>query len=39
MGQNKSKLQGTSMQVHFEGDSRAFDADHPIVGSIEIKSV
>ena len=36
MGQGKSKLDGTTMTIVFEGDSRAFDANHPIVGTINI---
>ena len=38
MGAGKSKLDGTSMTICFEGDSRAFDANHPIVGTINIDS-
>jgi len=38
MGAGKSKLDGVSMEICFEGDSRAFDAQHPIVGTIHIQS-
>ena len=38
MGAEKSKLEGASMEVHFEGDMRAFDANHPITGHITINT-
>ncbi len=38
MGAEKSRLEGASMQIHIEGDMRAFDADHPICGHIDIDS-
>ena len=36
MGQGKSRMDGATMQIQFEGDSRAFDANHPICGTINI---
>jgi len=38
MGAGKSKLDGASMTISFEGDARAFDANHPITGTINIDS-
>jgi len=38
MGANKSRLEGASLAINFEGDMRAFDANHPIVGQINIHS-
>ena len=38
MGSKNSKLDGTTLKIHFEGDSRAFDSDNPIEGVINIKS-
>lgn len=38
MGLKNSKLVGTTMKIHFEGDSRAFDSDNPIEGVINIQS-
>ena len=38
MGAEKSKLEGSEMEVHFEGDMRSFDADHPITGFIKINT-
>ena len=31
-------MDGASMQIRFEGDSRAFDANHPICGTIHIET-
>ena len=36
MGAGKSKMEGASMTIVFEGDSRAFDGNHPILGSINV---
>ena len=36
MGAGKSRLEGASLNINFEGDRRAFDADHPIVGQVNI---
>ena len=36
MGAGKSRLEGATMQIAFEGDSRAFDANHPIIGTINV---
>ena len=36
MGAGKSKLDGASLSITFEGDMRAFDANHPITGVINI---
>ena len=36
MGAGKSKMEGASMTIVFEGDSRAFDGNHPIVGIINV---
>jgi len=31
-------MEGVSMEIMFEGESRAFDANNPIVGSIKVNS-
>ena len=36
MGANKSRLEGASLNINFEGNMRAFDTDHPIVGQINV---
>ena len=36
MGAEKSTMEGASMTIVFEGDSRAFDGNHPIVGTINV---
>ena len=36
MGANKSRLEGASLAINFDGDLRAFDANHPITGQINI---
>ena len=36
MGANKSLLEGASLSINFDGDMRAFDANHPITGQINI---
>ena len=36
MGANKSRLEGASLAINFDGDMRAFDANHPITGQINI---
>ena len=38
MGQGKSRMEGVSLTIVFEGESRAFDANHPILGTISINS-
>ena len=38
MGANKSRLAGATLTIEFEGDQRAFDADHPICGNIIIET-
>ena len=37
MGANKSRLANSEFKIEFEGDSRAFDGNHPIVGTLKIK--
>ena len=37
MGANKSRLANSDFKIEFEGESRAFDGNHPIVGSLRIK--
>jgi hypothetical protein len=36
MGAEKSRLEGCQMGIMFEGDSRAFDANHPIIGTVNL---
>ena len=36
MGANKSRLEGASLAINFDGDMRAFDSNHPITGQINI---
>ena len=38
MGQGKSRIEGATLQIQFEGDARAFDANHPICGQVHIQS-
>jgi len=38
MGANKSRLDGTKLTIVFEGDARAFDAEHPITGVIVLET-
>ena len=36
MGSENSRMEGASMQIVFEGRERAYSADQPIVGVIEV---
>ena len=36
MGQGKSRMDGATLRIQFEGDARAFDANHPMCGQIFI---
>ena len=36
MGAEKSRLEGASLSITFEGDMRAFDAENPLTGTINI---
>jgi hypothetical protein len=36
MGNTKTKFANGDLKIEFEGDSRAFDGNHPIAGVVKI---
>ena len=38
MWQGKSRMEGATLHIQFEGDSRAYDGNHPIIGQIKIQT-